>query len=150
MGQRLRLRITTPVNDLGVLQQVESTRPTASPSGIMTLTLGGPGRGAGASGSSEPYGSAASTEIGCPMKSSVECSCGQILAVRVAQAGTTMLCGCGAQVKVPSLSKLRERGGQNAYEASTIDVIHGMLRRGELPTGDRCAVSGDPTGDVES
>jgi hypothetical protein len=82
------------------------------------------------------------------MKSSVECSCGQILAVRVAQAGTTMLCGCGAQVKVPSLSKLRERGGQNAYEASTIDVIHGMLRRGELPIGDRCAVSGDPTADV--
>jgi hypothetical protein len=82
------------------------------------------------------------------MKFSVDCSCGQTLAVQVAQAGTTVLCSRGAQVKVPSLSKLRERAGQNAYEASTIDVIHGMLRRGELPTGDRCAVSGDPTGDV--
>lgn len=82
------------------------------------------------------------------MEFSVECSCGQILTVRVTQAGTTMLCRCGAQVKVPSLSKLRERAGQDAYEASTIDVIYGMLRRGELPTGDRCAVSGDPTEDV--
>src|SRR6516162_8066048 len=114
----------------------------------MTFTLGGPGCGTRASGSSGPCCSAASTEIASSMKFSVDCSCGQTLAVQVAQAGTTVLCSRGAQVKVPSLSKLRERAGQNAYEASTIDVIHGMLRRGELPTGDRCAVSGDPTGDV--
>ena len=59
-----------------------------------------------------------------------------------------VLCRCGAQVKVPSLSKLRELAGQHAYEASTIDVIHGMLQRGELPAGGPCAVSGEPTEDV--
>jgi len=79
---------------------------------------------------------------------SLECSCGQTLVVKATQAGTTMLCPCGAQVKVPSLSKLRERAGQPAYETGTIDVILGMLKRGELPAGDRCAVSGDATEDV--
>jgi hypothetical protein len=82
------------------------------------------------------------------MEFSVECSCGRALAVQTTQAGTTIVCPCGAQVKVPSLSKLRELAGQNAYEVSTIDVIQGMLRRGELPTGGSCAVGGDPTEDV--
>jgi hypothetical protein len=82
------------------------------------------------------------------MKFSVECSCGQSLAVQASQAGTTTTCGCGAQVKVPSLSKLRELSGQHAYETSTIDVIQGMLGRGELPEGNHCAVSGEATDDV--
>jgi len=79
---------------------------------------------------------------------SLECLCGHTLVVQATQAGTTVLCRCGAQVKVPSLSKLRELAGQHAYEAGTIDVIHGMLRRGELPAGGHRAVSGEPTEDV--
>ncbi len=79
---------------------------------------------------------------------SVDCRCGQTLAVQAAQAGTSMSCACGAHVKVPSLSKLRERAGKPAYETSTIDVIHGMLSRGELPSGGRCVVSGQATDDI--
>jgi hypothetical protein len=82
------------------------------------------------------------------MEFSVECSCGHTLVVQAPQAGTTMLCRCGAQVKLPSLGKQRELAGLHAYEAGTIDVIHGMLRRGELPAGAHCAVSGEPTADV--
>jgi hypothetical protein len=87
-------------------------------------------------------------EIACAMQYSVECPCAQTLAVQAAQAGAMIACRCGAQVKVPILSKPRECAGQNAYEASTIDVIHGMLRRGELPAGESCAVNGDATQDV--
>jgi hypothetical protein len=79
---------------------------------------------------------------------SLECSCGRTLAIQAAQAGTTLLCACGAQIRVPSLSKLRDLAGQAAYESGTIDVIRGMLDRGELPAGDRCAISGEPTADV--
>jgi hypothetical protein len=82
------------------------------------------------------------------MAFSLECSCGETLAVQAAQAGTTIACRCGAQVKVPSLSRLRELAGEQPYEASTIDVILGMLKRGELPAGGRCAISGEPTQDV--
>src|SRR4051812_23375905 len=79
------------------------------------------------------------------MKYSIACSWGKFIAVPAAHAGTTIDCGCGAPVKVPSLSKLREFAGKNAYEAGMIDVINGMLGRGELPTGTHCAVSGEPT-----
>jgi hypothetical protein len=83
------------------------------------------------------------------MAFSLECSCcGRSLAVETTQAGTALLCECGVQVAVPSLGKLRELAGRSAYETGTIDVIHGMLRRGELPAGDRCAVSGGSTQDV--
>jgi hypothetical protein len=46
------------------------------------------------------------------------------------------------------LSKLRELSGKGAYEAGIIDTINRMLRAGELPAGDRCAVSGEPTSDL--
>jgi hypothetical protein len=78
---------------------------------------------------------------------SLVCSCGRRLPVEASQAGTAVACPCGSQVPVPSISKLRELSGQEPYEVGTIDAIHGMLRRGELPAGDRCAVSGEPTGD---
>jgi hypothetical protein len=86
--------------------------------------------------------------LSSPTGFSLDCSCGHTMVVQATQAGTTVLCRCGAQVKVPSLSKLREIAGQHAYETSSIDVIHGMLQRGELPAGGLCAVSGDPTEDV--
>ena len=82
------------------------------------------------------------------MKFTLECPCGRSLAVEGTQAGTSVPCGCGAPVRVPSFSKLREMAGQRPYETGIVDVIHGMLRRGELPAGDRCAVSGEPTDDL--
>jgi hypothetical protein len=81
------------------------------------------------------------------MRYSLVCSCGRSLSVEASQAGTSVACHCGSQVPVPSISKLRELAGQEPYEVGTIDAIHGMLRRGELPAGDRCAVSGEPTED---
>jgi hypothetical protein len=75
------------------------------------------------------------------------CSCGQQVAVQASQAGAAVTCGCGNQLQVPRLSKLREMAGKGAYEAGTIDTILRMLRTGELPAGERCAVSGDLTRD---
>jgi hypothetical protein len=46
------------------------------------------------------------------------------------------------------LSKLRELSGKGAYEAGIIDTINRMVGSGELPWGDRCAVSGEPTSDA--
>jgi hypothetical protein len=69
--------------------------------------------------------------------------------VQPSQSGTTIRCGrCGDQVQVPRLSKLREIAGKAPFEAGTIDAIHGMLRRGELPAVGRCAVSGMDTRDI--
>jgi hypothetical protein len=82
------------------------------------------------------------------MSFTLNCSCGAILEVQATQAGTTVLCRCGAPVRVPSLGKLRELAGQPAYETSTIDVILAMLKRGELPAGGHCAISGVATDDV--
>jgi hypothetical protein len=51
-------------------------------------------------------------------------------------------------VDIPGLSTLRELAGQDAYETGPVDVIRNMLRRGELPSGTRCAISGVETKDV--
>jgi len=82
------------------------------------------------------------------MDFSLECTCGRHLTVGSAEAGTTVSCECGALVAVPNLGKLRELAGQGAYEAGTVDTIVAMIRRGDLPWGDLCAVSGTPTDDV--
>jgi hypothetical protein len=75
------------------------------------------------------------------------CSCGQSVPVEMAQAGGETACGCGQAIKIPSLSKLRELTGKGAYEAGVIDTINRMVASGELPSGDRCAVSGETTDD---
>ncbi len=59
-----------------------------------------------------------------------------------------MECECGRAVAVPSLGRLRELAGQGRYETGPIDRIHSMLKSGQLPVGDRCAVSGEYTHDV--
>lgn len=78
----------------------------------------------------------------------LECSCGRSFDVQGGQAGSTLKCQCGADVRVPSVSKLREMVGKAAYEVGVIDTINGMIDRGELPAGGVCAVSGKSTGDV--
>lgn len=79
---------------------------------------------------------------------SLGCPCGRVFEVQAGQAGSKLHCPCGAEVQVPSVSKLRELAGKAAYEVGTIDVIQGMLKRGELPAGKVCAVSGKATADV--
>jgi hypothetical protein len=78
----------------------------------------------------------------------VGCRCGQQLVVTADEAGTTVRCECGADVPVPSLSKLRATAGIGSYETGTIDTIRRMLDQGTLPWGGDCAVSGRPTRDV--
>lgn len=79
---------------------------------------------------------------------SVDCACGRSLAVDASRCGSTVECPCEAAVIVPSLGKLRVSAGWGAYESGPVDVILGMIRRGELPAGDRCAISGRATCDV--
>lgn len=74
-------------------------------------------------------------------------SCGQCLSVGADRAGTSIACDCGASVRVPSLSKLREQTGAAPYESGPLDTIRRMVSSGELPEG-TCAVSGRPTSDV--
>lgn len=79
----------------------------------------------------------------------LECECGRTREVSVAQAGTDLVCdGCGAVVRVPSLSRLREREGRGAYESGVIDTIARMVAAGELTGEGPCAVSGRTTSDV--
>ena len=79
------------------------------------------------------------------MTFSLSCDCGKSLEVTASQAGTNVPCSCGRAVSVPLLSQLRQLAGQAAYEAGTIDTINRMIRDGELPHGDTCAISGLPT-----
>ncbi len=81
------------------------------------------------------------------MTFSLPCDCGNTLEVTAAEAGTDVVCSCGREVGVPLLSQLRQLAGQGAYETGTIDTIHRMIRDGELPYGDICAISGFPTSD---
>jgi hypothetical protein len=81
------------------------------------------------------------------MTYAVRCECGDAVEVTAAQAGSDVACRCGRLVHVASLSRLREMAGQDAYEAGTIDTINRMIRDGDLPWGDTCAISGLPTTD---
>ena len=82
------------------------------------------------------------------MTYAISCPCGKTLPVSATQAGGRILCSCGQSVDVPVLSRLRQAVGQEAYATSTVDVIQRMIRDGELPYGDTCALSGLPTLDV--
>lgn len=77
----------------------------------------------------------------------VPCDCGKTIEVTGTQAGANVTCPCGRTVRVPLLSQLRQLAGQEAYETGTIDTINRMIRDGELPFGDTCAISGLPTSD---
>jgi hypothetical protein len=49
---------------------------------------------------------------------------------------------------VPRLSELRAGAGLGTYESGPLDTIRAMLQRGELPWGNTCQWSGQPTADV--
>ena len=79
---------------------------------------------------------------------SLDCQCGRAIAVAGSQAGSTVVCDCGATVQVPSLGKLRESSGIGRYESGITDRIQRMVQTGELPGGHTCVVSQNPTDDV--
>lgn len=77
----------------------------------------------------------------------VPCVCGRTIEVTATQAGADVPCSCGRAVRTPLLSQLRQLAGHKAYETSSIDTINRMIRDGELPFGDTCAISGLLTSD---
>jgi hypothetical protein len=79
---------------------------------------------------------------------SLKCQCGQTVTVAASEAGSTVECLCGAEVKVPSLGRLREMVGKDPYESGPADMIRRMVQTGELPAGRTCAHSRKPTDDV--
>jgi hypothetical protein len=82
------------------------------------------------------------------MQYRLECGCGRPVAVTTADAGTTIACACGEEIRVPSLSELRANAGLGAYESGAIDTIRRLMSEGTLPWGDTCAQSGLPTRDI--
>ncbi len=77
----------------------------------------------------------------------IHCECGAMLEVTSAQAGGDLPCHCGRRVRIPALSELRQMAGLAPHETSAVDTINRMIRQGDLPWGDVCAVSGMPTAD---
>lgn len=78
---------------------------------------------------------------------SVPCECGNRIEVTPVQAGTEIVCDCGQKHNIPLLSELRQMMGQTAYQVGIVGEINRMIRDGELPWGDTCAISGLQTSD---
>ncbi|WP_165252387.1 hypothetical protein [Paludisphaera soli] len=76
------------------------------------------------------------------------CGCGRAVAVSTALCGSPARCECGAETRVPSLSRLRELTGRDPYEAGLMDEIRRLIRDGRLPSSGVCALSGRPTEDT--
>lgn len=89
--------------------------------------------------------SPSSSRKGPELLTQIVCDCGLSIGATASIAGMNVTCECGASVPVPSLGRLRELAGRHPYEVSTVDVIAGMIERGDLPAGDQCAVLGGPT-----
>jgi hypothetical protein len=73
------------------------------------------------------------------------CNCGERIPVQTNQAGSEVQCPCGEIVRVPSLSALREGVGLEPIRRSAIEKIRASLQSGDLPCGDRCAITKIPT-----
>jgi hypothetical protein len=76
------------------------------------------------------------------------CGCGLTTTVSISDAGSLIRCGCGRESKVPSLGRLRELTGKDRYESGVVDQIRRMIRNGEIPSADTCALSKRTTSDT--
>lgn len=76
----------------------------------------------------------------------VQCQCGAVRQVAATLAGSTIECECGRTIAVPSLSRLKEAGGESAMSAEV--RIEQMLKRDMLPQETNCLVCESPTKDV--
>lgn len=68
----------------------------------------------------------------------VVCECGRRLTVGASNSGQEIPCSCGAMVKVPRLSELRQSVGQGAYSSGIVDEIRDKVRDGKLPVEYEC------------
>ncbi|MEM7315212.1 MAG: hypothetical protein AAF497_18880 [Planctomycetota bacterium] len=74
----------------------------------------------------------------------VKCDCGYVKTVSPTAAGSTLDCICGAQLKVPQLSKLRLAAGESAIPRDTLGQIRFMYGNGDLPANSACPFSNRP------
>ena len=72
----------------------------------------------------------------------IACECGNLLDVRNSQAGTHLTCPCGKILKAPSLGKLRQLAGKDAYVTNPAEAIRKSVLAGVNPAGDVCIVCG--------
>jgi len=73
---------------------------------------------------------------------SLPCECGGQCEVHSADAGTQVKCSCGQSLTVPSLGKLRQLAGRDAYVTNPAEAIRKKTLSGIHPAGDRCIVCG--------
>jgi hypothetical protein len=76
------------------------------------------------------------------LRTTLLCDCGNSNAVSAMEAGTLINCPCGKSITVPSLSKLRQLAGQDAFVTNPADAIRKIQRDGGNPAGDRCVLCG--------
>ncbi len=82
------------------------------------------------------------------MDFTINCQCGATLRDATADAGGIKRCRCGHENSVPSLSKLRQESGQQAYDVSTAEKLRYMFADGDLPPNNVCVQCGCETSDV--
>lgn len=78
----------------------------------------------------------------------VRCECGSEQPVKPTAAGGCVACRCGRSVKVPRLSELRRRAGQQAFSLGPLGSIQRSLADRQPPPGCLCAYSHVATNDV--
>lgn len=77
----------------------------------------------------------------------LSCECGTTHTVSGGLAGTTFECGCGRELKIPSLKTLRETAGLTGVEISPEDQVRSLVDEGRLP-GPDCVSCGLPADNV--
>jgi hypothetical protein len=80
-----------------------------------------------------PYAAPTSNSESGARPYSVCCSCGRDVPVQASQAGSIVVCQCGAGLDVPPLSRLRASAGEDPIPRNTIEHIRVMIRNKELP-----------------
>lgn len=79
------------------------------------------------------------------MEFDIACNCGRRLTVGASNSGQEIPCSCGAMVKVPRLSELRQSVGQGAYSSGVVDEMRDGIRDGKLPLETECVSCNQPT-----
>lgn len=75
------------------------------------------------------------------MEFDIKCDCGQGLRVSVGQAGSTISCRCGREVRIPNSMKLREMANLAPVEPEPELVLRAMFEAGEFDDT-RCSICG--------
>jgi hypothetical protein len=73
----------------------------------------------------------------------VRCECGESKGVSASDAGSSVACGCGRTIDIPSLHKLRMAAGETGLSPAV--QIQSLLLQGRLPGTRECARCGRET-----